>query len=206
MTSYLGSQPDITILGETSLPETALAMVKEMQPDITLVDIDLGGQDGLHLAQQLRAINPAGAVVVLSASDSEEQMRRALEIGAAGYLVKDIAPESLVKALHRVMEGEMVFSRSFLLNQARSSLRPPAPAAAAAALSDREREVLGLVAEGLMDKQIASRFGISENTVKNHLKNIRQKLGALNRVQACLIALEQGMIDRQQKPNPNAPE
>lgn len=194
---YLECQADITVAGQTSSPRIALDMIEHMQPDVALVDIDLGGQNGLTLAKRVLATQENCAVVILTASDSEQDMLAAVETGASGYLVKSIEPQALCNALHRVVEGDLAFPRDFLVNQLRRSTQSPSGGGHGVSrpgLSVREIEVLQLVTDGLMDKQIAHELSISENTVKKHLQAIRRKLGVANRLQASLEGIRRGVI------------
>lgn len=197
MVDFLSIQEDIIVVGEAAAPDAALVMVNELKPDIALVDIDLGGKDGLTLARDILQSCPNVAIVILSASQHENQMVRAIQIGAKGYLVKDIEPEDLLVALRQVMDGELVFPCSFLVRQIRNQLtghRSPATSSEEGGLTQREREVLQLVSSGLTDKQVARRLSISENTIKNHMKHIRNKLGATNRVQAIILGIQLGVV------------
>ncbi|MEJ2509790.1 MAG: response regulator transcription factor [Gammaproteobacteria bacterium] len=212
LADYLAAQDGMTVVGEAASPQRALELMEKLQPDMALVDIDLGGDDGLQLAGTITGTYPDCAVIILTASEDEAQMLRAMEIGASGYLVKDVRPENLVAALRLVRDGETVFARTFVDRRLRSQGRQgDAPGAEASAsttstgdvavrgalpgrLSQREIEVLGLVSDGLVDKQVADRLGISESTVKNHMRSIRRKLGASNRVQASLIGMRSGLI------------
>jgi len=210
LADYLCGQEGMSVVGEAASPARALELAETLRPDMALVDIDLGGDDGLQLAQLITERYSDCAVVILTASEDEAQMLRAMEIGASGYLVKDVRPENLVAALRLIADGESIFARSFVERQLRGRVRPEADAggdrpdcggqAAGGSgrprgkLSEREVEVLALVSNGLVDKQVADRLGISESTVKNHMRSIRRKLGASNRVQASLIGMRTGVI------------
>lgn len=197
LTDYLSAQDDLTVAGETASPAAALQLANAEQPDLALVDIDLGDSDGFVVAQGIREVCPACMIVILTASESERQMMRAVAMGAKGYLLKDIEPDSLVTALRRVLDGETVFSRTFLFNQVRNSLeneRRPRGGDTHSLLTPREVHILQLTTEGLIDKQVAAQLSVSQNTIKNHMKNIRRKLGASNRAHAISIGLRMGLI------------
>lgn len=198
---FLLSQDDIIVIGEASSPKAALIMCQEFRPDVALVDIDLGGQDGLNLADEILQNCPDCAVIMLTASQGEAQMRRAVKIGASGYLVKDVEPDSLVSALHCVMEGETVFPRSFLMNQVRHNVQDSGKGGANndTPLTARELEVLQLVADALTDKEVAEQLSLSENTIKNHMKSVRRKLNAANRVEATMKGVQMGLIENRRR-------
>jgi len=192
---YLREQEDVAEVWEAGDLDTALAILREYVPDVVLVDIDLGGRDGLESIAPIRALHPGCTVVVLTAATNERDMLRALQFGADGYLVKDIEPGDLIDALRGALRGQAIFQPAFLMRQLRTQLQPGVPQAPPVRLTERERDVLRLVTDGLMDKQVAERLHVSENTVKNHMKNIRRKLGAANRAQASCIGLRMGLLD-----------
>jgi len=196
MVDFLEAHEGIEVVGEAASPDRALDLMRTVAPDLALVDIDLGGQDGVVLAETMVQRWPSCTVVLLTACEDEAQMLRAMNAGVSGYLVKDIHPEHLVAALQLVMDGDTVFSKAFMEKHVRGRTRPTGALAGEAKtkLSEREVEVLRLVSDGLMDKQVADRLGISESTIKNHMRSIRRKLGASNRVQASLIAVQTGLI------------
>ncbi len=193
MSDYLNDIEDMEVVGEASSGEAGLDLVDTLKPDIALVDYDLGGHDGIALTAQIMERCPQCLVVILTGSEDENQMRRALSLGARGYILKDIEPGKLVTKLRHIVAGEMVFPQSFLINQAINSVRPPQDEET---LTPREIEVLQLVTDGLIDRSIASQLEISENTVRNHMKNVRRKLGVTNRLQATLIGLKKGIVGK----------
>lgn len=193
MSDYLNDIEDMEVVGEASSGEAGLDLVDTLQPDIALVDYDLGGHDGIALTQQIMERCPSCSVVILTGSEDENQMRRALGLGAKGYILKDIEPDKLVTKLRRISAGEMAFPQSFLINQAKNSVRPPQDEET---LTPREIEVLQLVTDGLIDRSVASQLEISENTVRNHMKSVRRKLGVTNRLQATLIGLKKGIVQK----------
>jgi len=198
MVDFLHDQQEVQEVAEAASFVQGLDVVSEVRPDITLVDIDLGGQDGLALAEQIIASCPETAVVMLTADQAEEQMLRAVQIGARGYLLKDIDPENLIQELRKVMQGEMVFPQAFLLRQVKSNLvrQLKREAGNEVELTAREQEVLQLVTDGLTDREVGGQLSVSENTVKNHMKSIRKKLGVSNRVQATMAGLKQGIVNK----------
>jgi len=196
LAEFLGNHDNIKIVGEASSPGFAASMMEEKKPDLVLVDLDLGGEDGFELAEWILKQYPHIATVILTASENEVNMQRALEMGASGYLSKEIDPDDLVVRLQSIIKGEKAFSSYFLYKQAIGNLQRAGQSHELVAnpITNREQQVLQQVTSGLMDKQIAIELCISVSTVKNHLKNIRKKLGAANRVQACLIGVHLGLV------------
>lgn len=196
MVGFLDSDTDIEVVGEASSSQQGRIMACELQPDIALVDLDLGGHDGMEVAKEIVSCCPDCAVIILTAYQDQEQMLRALRIGARGYLLKDIAPDDLLKELHRVVRGEMLFPKDFAITQLRNNLQANGSADSRPdkLLTPRELEVLQLVADGLTDKEVAKKLSISEHTIKNHMKAVRRKLGTSNRVQAILSGIKMGIV------------
>lgn len=203
MLAYLQEYKDLSVVGETESLESAIEILKtgELQPDIFLVDTDLSNQDGAELLVRLQTIATKAIIVILSEIPVEEQIVQAIKLGAGGYLGKDIEPETLIEALHRIFNGEKIFPQYLLIKQIESSSEDSesfsksakAKSAKDINLTKRELEVLQLVTHGLMDKQIAEKLLVSENTVKNHMKSIRRKFGVSNRLQATLAGIKLGV-------------
>jgi DNA-binding NarL/FixJ family response regulator len=192
---YLESQPDISVVGETSTAGVGVRQVTELNPDIVLVDVDLGGQSGFAVVEQILQAEVDCAVVMLTASDNDSDMQKAMAIGASGYLLKSIEPPHLCTALTRVTEGALEFPREFLVNHLRNpdATTPLAATKEPSVLSAREIEVLQLITDGLMDKEIADKLCISEHTVKKHEQSLRNKLGVANRLLASLEGIRLGL-------------
>jgi len=197
MVDYLNAVEDLTVVGEAAAPEQGYELVQESKPDIILVDLDLGGRDGMNLAERILNKTPEAMVVILTAYKEEDQISRAMQIGARGYLSKDIAPDDMVKELRRIKNGEMIYPQSFLLKQAKCNVTGGAKKASLAGeLTPREVEVLQWVSDGKTDKDIGVILSISEHTIKNHMKSIRKKLGVNNRIQASIKAIDLGVLKR----------
>jgi DNA-binding NarL/FixJ family response regulator len=169
-------------------------------PDVILMDISMPVMDGLEATRLIKAEIPYVRIVILTASDGERSLFEAVKSGAQGYLLKNMEPQALYGTLRGVVRGEAPVSRMMagrLLQEFARQSRQPVPAAAfAAELSAREREVLELVSRGRSNKEIAASLAIAENTVKNHLKNILEKLHLENRVQAATFALREGLVKK----------
>jgi DNA-binding NarL/FixJ family response regulator len=181
---------DVELVGAASDGEQAVRLCEEQAPDIALLDLAMPRMDGIEATRRIRAARPSTNVVVFTSFSERDRILRALDAGATGYLLKDAEPDELHRGLLAAARGE-------------SPMHPKAAAqlvaergtasAAQARLSAREREVLGLVVDGLANKQIARRLGISEKTVKGHLTRIFQELGVSDRTQAALWAERNGL-------------
>ncbi|GMR16894.1 MAG: response regulator transcription factor [Gammaproteobacteria bacterium] len=206
LVNFLTAYDDITIVGEAESYEPAMQMISDLHPDISLIDIDLDGQDGLELTKDILQRDTRCAVIMLTASQNEANMLKAVQIGASGYIVKDMEPDSLVTAMRSVMLGDTVFPRSFLMNQVKNPTRKNNYDPGSSEIQDhgkvpnkiltnRELEVLQLVTDALTDKRIAIKLSVSMFTIKNHMKSIRRKLKASNRVEASMKGIQMGIVE-----------
>ena len=184
LAALLELEPDIEVVGRARDGNEALRLAREGRPDVVVTDIEMPGMTGLDLAAALRREAPAPRVVILTTFGRSGYLRRALDAGAAGYLLKDAPADRLADAIRRVHAG----------------LRAVDPELAAAAweeadpLTDRERQVLRLAAEGLSTAKIGAAIHLSEGTVRNYLSEAISKLGAGNRVEAARIARQKGWL------------
>lgn len=181
--------PDVELVGEAEDGAEALALVKASRPDVVVLDCELPEMEGVEVAQEIRRRNLPVRVLALSSYDDERYVRGMLDAGAVGYLLKDEAPQAIVAAVRAAARGEGYFSAAVAAKVTAWS-RGERPGG----LTEREVEVLALVAEGLPNKQIASQLQVAERTVNFHVSNILQKLGAASRVEAAVWAKEQGVI------------
>jgi DNA-binding NarL/FixJ family response regulator len=198
----------LDVVGQAASAEEALAMLVDVRPDIVLVDIELPGMGGINLVRELVPRLPDGLVIMLSASDREEQVMASLRAGAAGYLTKDLSPEALVRTVKGAMDGDLPMPRRMAAGVVRELLaserrRRQAPTAPTTTLSEREREVMALVAAGLTDRAIGERLGISPRTVGHHLGRILSKLGVPTRA-AAARAWKAGLVGTPDEPVPDA--
>lgn len=184
--SFLATEPGLEVVAEAVNGEEALEKYREVRPDLVLMDLSMPVMDGLSATRAILDEFPDARIVVLTTYIGDEDIHRALEAGARGYLVKDMMVAEIVQAIQSVMSGRRGI--------------PPVVAAKLAehtpriALTPRETEVIGLVAGGLTNAQIAGRIGRTEETVKVHVKNILQKLDAHDRTEAVTIAARRGFI------------
>ncbi len=182
--------PDIEVVAEAERGEEALAKILAFQPDVAVLDCQLPGLSGPEVAQEIRRRGLPTRVLALSAYRYEHYIRGMLEAGAVGYLLKEEAPGAIVEAIRRAAQGGMSFSPG-AAEVARAILEGTEEVPR---LTEREREVLALMAEGLSNKEIGARLGFSERTAAFHVGNILQKLGAASRTEAVVRAKERGII------------
>ncbi len=175
---------DIRLVGQATNGEDAIAMVAEHRPGLVLMDLSMPGMDGVEATRRIVAEHPGIAVVVLTSFGERKSILSALDAGAVGYLLKHMDPEEILEAVRAVAEGGAPLDPKV----ARVLLETRAQPQPAADLTGREREVLVLLADGLPNKQIALKLGITERTVKAHLTSVFQSIGVTDRMQAALWA------------------
>ena len=197
--ALLDAEPDIAVLGEASDGREALALVRDLHPDVVLMDILMPGTDGLE-ATRLIAAEPGLAgtkVVVLTTFDLDEYVFEAIRAGANGFLVKDTEPEELVRAVHAVVAGDALLSPRItrrLIEEYASRAKVPLELQGLDLLTDREREVVALVGQGCTNDEIAERLIVSVATAKTHVSRAMLKLGARDRAQVVVFAYESGLV------------
>ena len=187
----LDAHPDLEVVGDASSGEVALALVNQLHPDVVLLDIRLPGINGIEVCRRLTRDHPDVRVLMVSAYDEDEYVRGALEAGAAGYLSKTAPGKELVQAVRAVAGGTSVLQSGMTARLLISS-RPPEHGADD--LSERELEVLKLLAEGLHNRELAAQLGISTRTVDRHCDNIYAKLGVGSRTEAVVRAISTKLL------------
>jgi DNA-binding NarL/FixJ family response regulator len=194
----LEMEPDLEVVGEAGDGEAALAAYAEQQPDVVLMDVRMSGMDGVEATRRLRERWPEARVIILTTFDDDEYVFEGLRAGALGYLLKDVSGHELAEAIRTVAGGgaliEPSVARKVVAEFAR--LAPPArppDAGLPEPLTEREQEVLRLLAQGLSNREIAQRLFLAEGTVKNYVTSILGKLGVRDRTQAALRARELGL-------------
>jgi DNA-binding NarL/FixJ family response regulator len=201
LVALLTEQDDITVIGTAASGSKALAKIKELQPDVALIDIGTPGKDGLAVTQALRQEVPAVKVIILGMPDLNEEIMACIEAGAAGYVLKEATIDYLVETIRAVHGGESfcsprlaasLFSRIAEL----VSERQPAIAQSVIKLTAREVEIIKEIAEGLSNQEIAQRLFIQPQTVKNHIHNILDKLQLHNRLEAVHYARERNLLKK----------
>jgi DNA-binding NarL/FixJ family response regulator len=185
----IGRQADMEVVGSATNGEEAIDSVARMKPDVTLMDLQLPGVSGLDAIRKIRQADPQARIVVLTMYQGDEDIYRALEAGAATYLLKDALSEDLVRVIREVHSGGRPLGRDVEAALAGRLKQPP--------LTPREVEVVRLIAEGMRNKEIAVTLGISEQTAKVHVKNILAKLGVSDRAAVIPVALRRGIIHLQ---------
>jgi DNA-binding NarL/FixJ family response regulator len=191
LAALVDGEDDMEVVGQADNANAAVSGVRDAKPDVVLMDIQLGdGPDGVAVAEELLRLPDPPRVLVLTTYESDADVRRAVEAGATGYLLKACPPEELFAAIRAAARGESALSPKVamrVMDQVRSG-RP--------ALTGRESEIVSLLAEGLGNRQIAQRLYVTEATVKTHLVHIFAKLGVDNRTAAVAVAVQQGLIRR----------
>ena len=197
----LGTEENIEVVAEAEDGEQAIAKAEEMAPDVVLMDVRMPRVNGIEAAQRIRELLPSTKILMLTVSDEEDDLYEAIKAGANGYLLKEISVEEVATAIRSVVQGQSLISPSMaskLLNEFNSLARQaaekneqlPAPV-----LTARELEVLKLVARGMSNRDVADQLYISENTVKNHVRNILEKLHLHSRMEAVMYAVRKRLLD-----------
>jgi DNA-binding NarL/FixJ family response regulator len=194
----LESQHDLEVVGEAADGHEALALARELSPDVVLMDIRMPELDGLEAARRLLADSDSPRVLMLTTFDENEYVYEAMKAGASGFLLKEIQPEQLAEAVRVAAAGDALLAPSITRRLIEEFVsRPPpgsGPPAELEELTDRELEVLKLIARGLSNAEIASSLFLSEATVKTHVTHVLAKLGLRDRVQVVVLAYESGLV------------
>lgn len=199
--AILGTEPSIEVVAEGANGHEAVELVRSHRPDVVLLDIRMPGLDGLAAAAEIRKVRPETAVVMLTTFGEDAYVARALSSGANGFLLKASDPRELIAAVRAVADGAAYLSPTVarqVINQLSGTAyaRGEEARALLGQLTDREREVLALVGQGLSNAEIARRLHLVEGTVKSYVSTILTRLDAKNRVQAAILAYEAGLVDR----------
>lgn len=195
--AYLETQREFDVVGEAASGEEAVALVLEHIPDLVLMDLILPGMDGIETTRRIKAISPRTQVVVLTSYHEDVHIFPALKAGAISYILKDMKMDKLVEALRRAVQGEVTLHPR-VASRVLQSIRGEGSGDGQliAELTERELDVLKLIANGLTNSQIAERLVISENTVKGHVSNILSKLHLADRTQVAVYAWQRGIVQR----------
>lgn len=192
--TYLELQPDIEVVGEAASGNQAVAVVRDVLPDVVLMDLVMADGNGVDATRAITALAPSCRVVVLTSFSEDEQVFASIKAGAQGYLMKDVLPQELVRAIRTVHRGEAQLDPE-IARKLMQEFTNPQPAAPKHDLTERELEVLRLIAQGKSNKEISEDLVLSEKTVKTHVSNILQKLHLSDRTQAAVYALRQHIVD-----------
>ncbi|MGA5710464.1 response regulator [Streptomyces cellulosae] len=189
----LNDEPDITVVGEAGTAEQALVRVPALRPQVAVLDVRLPDGDGVTVCRELRSRMPELSCLMLTSFDDEEALLDSIMAGASGYVLKQIQGTDLVSAVRTVAAGQSLLDPSAtarLMTRLRKAQEPEPEPDALPGLTDREREILALIGEGLTNRQIGQRLYLAEKTVKNHISRLLAKLGVERRIQAAVIATQ----------------
>jgi NarL family two-component system response regulator LiaR len=191
--AFISAKPDMELVGEAEDGEEAVLKARSLQPDVILMDLVMPGKTGIQAIQEIRAGNPEARILVLTSFGEDDQVFSAIKAGALGYLLKDSSPQELLEAIRCVYRGESslhpAVARKLILSYGQDQPTEPGTDV----LTEREVEVLKLVARGLSNQEIAQKLHVGEGTARFHVGNILGKLQLENRTQAALYALREGL-------------
>jgi NarL family two-component system response regulator LiaR len=192
--TFLDLQDDIDVVGEASDGEEAVAAAAQHAPDVVLLDLVMPGLDGIGALRRLRDAAPAARVIVLTSFGEDERLFTALRAGATGFLLKDVEPAELVRAIRTAHAGQSTLSPAVAARVIEELASGGGQRGAVGELTPRELEVLCLIARGNSNKRIALELGVAEKTVKTHVSHVLAKLGLSDRTQAALYAVREGLV------------
>ncbi|MET9551993.1 response regulator transcription factor [Streptomyces sp. NPDC006645] len=193
----IADHPDLDVVGEAGTGAQAVRLVRELRPDVVVMDIRMPGMDGIEATGLITAVPGSARVVVLTTFDDDEYVYAALRAGASGFLIKDMSLEGILSAIRVVAAGEALIAPSVtrrLIEEFAARPEPAPPARSVAGITEREREVLVLVGRGMSNGEIAERLVISVATAKAHVARLFSKLDARDRVQLVIMAYEMGLV------------
>ena len=198
-TALLDTQPDVVVVASASDGAEAVRLSNEHRPDVVLMDVRMPLMDGIEATRQICQGNGDGPrILILTTFDLDEYVYDALQAGASGFLLKDVPAETLFEAVRVIAAGEALLApaitRRLIAEFVRLRPRPQAPTNGLDGLTPRETEILGLVAEGLSNREIAHQLVLSDETVKTHVSHVLRKLGLRDRAQAVVVAYESGLV------------
>lgn len=189
------AEGDFALIGEATNGDEVRQMCSELKPDVLLLDVQMPGPTAVQTVSYLRTQCPELRVMVLTAHDNEVYVRSLISAGAVGYVLKDEAPQVVVRAIRTVLLGDTWFSRPIVEKMARLGIDQP-PSSESTGLTKREIELLQLLVNGNTDRQIGQALGIAERTVRHYLRNIYSKLGVNSRVEAAVCAVNMGLVQK----------
>jgi NarL family two-component system response regulator LiaR len=191
--ALLSTEPDIQVVGETGDGLETVAQAQALRPDVILMDLVMPEMDGIEATRRITAEQPGVRILVLTSFAADDKVFPAIKAGALGYILKDSGPAELVQAIHQVYHGQPSLEPSIALKVLQELFHPPQRPRTPEPLSERELEVLRLLAQGKSNREIAEQLVITELTVRTHVSNILGKLHLASRTQAALYALKEGL-------------
>ena len=198
LTMLLSSEEGIEVVGEAGDGVEGTTLAESVAPDVVLLDVRMPRRSGIEACLAIKASVPSAKIIMLTVSDEEADLYEAVKSGASGYLLKDSSIEEVAQAVRVVSEGQSLISPSMavkLIDEFKQMSRPEKGQVPGVRLTDRELEVLRLVATGMNNREIAKQLVISENTVKNHVRNILEKLQLHSRMEAVMYAVKEKLLD-----------
>jgi len=198
LTMLLAVEDGIEVVGEASDGHEGMQLAVSTAPDVVLLDVRMPQQSGIEACLAIKEAVPTAKIIMLTASDEEADLYEAVKSGASGYLLKDSSIEEVAQGIRVVADGQSLISPSMaakLIDEFKTMSRPERSTGPALKLTDRELEVLRLVAKGLSNRDVAQRLAISENTVKNHVRNMLEKLQLHSRMEAVMYAVREKIVD-----------
>ena len=198
LTMLLAAEPGIEVVGEAGDGAEGIKVASEVAPDVVLLDVRMPRTSGIEACVAIKEAVPAAKILMLTVSDEEADLYEAVKSGASGYLLKDSSIEEVAQAVRVVNDGQSLISPSMavkLIDEFKQMSRPERSHVSSLRLTDRELEVLRLVAKGLNNREIAKELFISENTVKNHVRNLLEKLQLHSRMEAVMYAVREKLLD-----------
>jgi two-component system, NarL family, response regulator LiaR len=191
--SLLAEESDIQVIGEATNGKEAIQQVASLHPDVILMDLVMPEMNGVEAIQRITASHPEARILVMTSFAADDKVFPSIKAGALGYLLKDSDPEDLIRMIHQVYRGELSIHPAIARKVIQELNRPPEGPLTPEPLTEREVEILQLLAQGVENKEIARRLVLREATVRTHVSNILSKLQLANRVQATLYALRRGI-------------
>jgi DNA-binding NarL/FixJ family response regulator len=198
LTMLMDAEPGLDVVGEAGDGATGTELASRVAPDVVLLDVRMPKVSGIEACVAIKEAVPAAKILMLTVSDEESDLYEAVKSGASGYLLKDSSIEEVAQAIRVVADGQSLISPSMavkLIDEFKQMSQPDRGPVSTLRLTERELEVLRLVAQGLNNKDIAKRLFISENTVKNHVRNLLEKLQLHSRMEAVLYAVREKLVD-----------
>jgi NarL family two-component system response regulator LiaR len=199
--ALLSTEPDMEVVGETGNGLETVAQAEELKPDVILMDLMMPKMDGIEATRQITAKQPGVRILVLTSFAADDKVFPAIKAGALGYIMKDSGPAELVRAIHQVYKGQPSLEPAIALKVLHEISQPPQKPPTLDPLTERELDVVRLIAQGKSNREIADQLVITELTVRTHVSNILSKLHVASRTQAALYALKEGLASLDDVPD-----